>query len=256
MSNIKSAFKNGKAFIGFLTAGDPDLKTTKECIIAMAEAGADLIQIGIPFSDPIAEGSVIQNSNIRALISATHIENIFETLKSVRTKTDIPVVFHTYINPVFNYGYEAFFKDCNNTNVGGIIIPDLPFEEKKEIQQYTDKYNIDIISLIAPTSVSRIRTIAKDAEGFVYIVLSRGTTKVGNEIITEVESIVKLVKEVTQIPVAIGFGVNTPEQAKYFSQIADGVIVGSSIVKIVEKYGKDSPEYVYDYVQKMKKAIS
>ncbi len=255
MSNINNAFKNGKAFIGFLTAGDPDLETTTECIIAMDEAGADLIEIGIPFSDPIAEGSVIQSANIRALKSNTHLDNIFETVKFVRTKTDIPMVFLTYINPVFNYGYEKFFCTCNKTGVDGIIIPDLPFEEKEEILEYTDKYDIDIISLIAPTSEDRIKTIAKDAKGFVYVVSSMGVTGMRDEITTDVETIVKHIKETTQIPAAIGFGINTPEQAKHFAQIADGVIVGSAIVKIIERYGKNSPEYVYNYVMEMKNAI-
>ena len=255
MSNIHKAFENKKAFIGFLTAGDPDIETTKECIIAMEEAGADLIEIGIPFSDPIAEGIVIQGANIRALESETCLDDVFKLVKSVRTKTNIPIVFLTYINPIFNYGYENFFKTCKEAGVDGIIIPDLPYEEKEEIKYTAEKYEIDIISLIAPTSHERILKIAKDAKGFVYIVSSMGVTGIRKEITTDVESIVKLVKEITKVPAAIGFGINTPEQAKHFSQISDGVIVGSAIVKIIEKYGKDAPEYVYNYVKEMKNAI-
>ena len=255
MSNIHKAFENKKAFIGFLTAGDPDIETTKECIIAMEEAGADLIEIGIPFSDPIAEGIVIQGANIRALESETCLDDVFKLVKSVRTKTNIPIVFLTYINPIFNYGYENFFKTCKEAGVDGIIIPDLPYEEKEEIKHTAEKYEIDIISLIAPTSHERILKIAKDAKGFVYIVSSMGVTGMRKEITTDVESIVKLVKEITEVPAAIGFGINTPEQAKHFSQISDGVIVGSAIVKIIEKYGKDAPEYVYNYVKEMKNAI-
>ncbi len=255
MSNIKNAFKN-KAFIGFLTAGDPDLETTKECIIAMDEAGADLIEIGIPFSDPIAEGIVIQGANIRALKDNTCLPDIFEMVKKVRKKTNIPLVFLTYVNPVFNYGYEEFFKTCKETGVDGVIIPDIPFEEKAEIKEPADKYGIDIISLIAPTSNERIKEIAKDAAGFVYVVSSMGVTGVRSEITTDVKSIVKLVKEATSTPTAIGFGINTPEQAKYFSNIADGVIVGSAIVNIIAKHGKNAPEYVYNYVKEMKDAIS
>lgn len=255
MSNIHNAFNNKKAFIGFLTAGDPDIDTTKECIIAMEEAGADLIEIGIPFSDPIAEGIVIQGANIRALKSNTCLTDIFNMIKQIRTKTQIPIVFLTYINPVFNFGYENFFQTCKETGVDGIIIPDLPFEEKEEIKIPADKYGIDIISLIAPTSNERIKEIAKDASGFVYIVSSMGVTGVRNEITTDVSSIVKLVKETTNTPTAIGFGINTPLQAKHFSQIADGVIVGSAIVKLIEKYGKDAPEQIYNYVKEMKDAI-
>ncbi len=255
MSNINKAFEKGKAFIGFLTAGDPDLTTTKECILAMEKAGADLIEIGIPFSDPIAEGVVIQNANIRALNADTYPEKIFETVKEVRKKTQIPLVFLTYINPVFNFGYENFFKSCKETGISGIIIPDLPFEEKDEIKEISAKYEIDIISLIAPTSEDRIKMIAKEAKGFIYIVSSMGVTGIRKEITTDIKSIIETVKQETKVPCAIGFGINTPEQAKYFADIADGVIVGSAIVKIIKKYGKNSPKYVHNYVKEMKNAI-
>jgi len=255
MSNIYKAFNRGKAFISFLTAGDPDIETTKQCMIKMAQAGADLIEVGIPFSDPIAEGTVIQAANIRALKANTHTDDIFKLVKEVREVIDTPVVFLTYINPVFNFGYDKFFKECKNTGVDGIIIPDLPFEEKGEIKDTAKLYGIDIISLIAPTSSERIKTIAKEAQGFVYIVSSMGVTGVRNEIKTDLKSIVVSVKEVTNVPAAIGFGISTPEQAKHFSQIADGVITGSAIVKIIEKYGKNSPDYVYDYVKSMKDAV-
>ena len=255
MSNINKAFEQGKAFIGFLTAGDPDLETTKKCIISMEKAGADLIEIGIPFSDPIAEGIVIQGANIRALKSNTCLNDIFDMVKQLRTETKIPMVFLTYVNPVFNYGYEKFFKTCKETGVDGVIIPDLPYEEKNELKEYADKYDIDVISLIAPTSHDRIKTIAKEAKGFVYVVSSMGVTGVRSEITTDLAAIVKLIKETAPTPAAIGFGINTPEQAKYFSTIADGVIVGSAIVKLIEKHGKNSPEYVYNYVKEMKDAI-
>lgn len=255
MSSIKEAFNKGKAFIGFLTAGDPDTQTTKKCIEAMFEAGADLIEIGIPFSDPIAEGVVIQGANLRALKHHTCLDEVFELVRETRVNFSIPIVFLTYINPVFNYGYEKFFKKCGETGVDGVIIPDLPFEEKNEISDIAETYGIDIISLIAPTSNERIKMIAKEAKGFVYIVSSMGVTGVRNEITTDLNSIVKLVKEATDTPTAIGFGINTTEQAKHFASIADGVIVGSAIVKIIEKYGKEAPEYVYDYVKEMKNSI-
>ena len=255
MSNISNAFKNGKAFIGFLTAGDPDIETTKQCILKMEEAGADLIEIGIPFSDPIAEGSVIQSAIIRALKSNTFLDKIFEAVIDLRKKTDIPIVFLTYINPVFNYGYERFFSDCKESKTDGLIIPDLPFEEKHEVSDYARNNDIDVISLIAPTSDNRIKQIAKEASGFIYLVSSMGVTGVRSEITTDLKTIVGLIREQTDIPVAIGFGINTPKQAAYLSKISDGVIVGSAIVKIIERYGKNSPEYVYEYVKSMKNAI-
>jgi tryptophan synthase alpha chain len=255
MSRIYKAFENKKAFIGFLTGGDPDIETTENCIYEMEKNGCDLIEIGIPFSDPIAEGIVIQGANIRALKSNTNLNNIFDLVKKVREKSQIPLVFLTYINPVYKYGYEKFFEKCQKNGVDGIIIPDLPYEEKDEIKEITTKYGIDIISLVAPTSTDRIKKIAKDATGFVYVVSSMGVTGVRSEITTDLESIVKLIKKETETPTAIGFGISTPEQAKYFSSFADGIIIGSAIVKIIEKYGKNSPKHVGEYVASIKEAI-
>lgn len=256
MSNIYKAFENKKAFIPFLTAGDPDLETTKKCILKMAEAGASLIEIGIPFSDPIAEGTVIQGANVRALAVNTHLDDIFSLVKDVRKKIDTPVVFLTYINPVYNYGYEKFFNECQKCGVDGIIVPDVPYEEKDEFTSIADKYGVDTIKLVAPTSDERIKEIAKDAKGFVYVVSSHGVTGIRSEITTDLESIIKSVRAVTNTPTAVGFGINTPEQAKYFAGISDGAIVGSAIVKIIEKYGKDSPGFVYDYVKTMVDAVN
>ncbi|MDR1819598.1 MAG: tryptophan synthase subunit alpha, partial [Methanobrevibacter sp.] len=190
MSKIENAFKDGKAFIGFLTAGDPSKEKTIEYILAMDEAGADIVEIGIPFSDPIAEGVVIQDANIRALSKGLTTDDVFDIVKAVREKSNIPLVFLTYINPVFFYGYEKFFKKSNELGVDGIIIPDLPYEEREEISNYTDKYNVDIISLIAPTSDERIKMIAKQAKGFIYLVSSMGVTGVRSEIKTNIEDIV------------------------------------------------------------------
>ncbi len=254
MSRIENAFKNGKAFIGFLTAGDPSLDKTEEFVLEMANAGADLIEIGVPFSDPIAEGSVIQEANIRALSAGCTVEKVFETVKKIRTKTDIPLVFLTYLNPVFHYGYEAFMKRCNECGVDGLIIPDMPYEEKGEILPFAKSHNIDIISLIAHTSAVRIEMIAKEATGFIYVVSSMGVTGVRSEIKTDLESIIKVIKESTNTPAAIGFGISTPEQAKHFSEFADGVIVGSAIVKIIAEYGEDATSHLYDYVKSMKEA--
>lgn len=256
MSRIKNAFTNGKAFIGFLTAGDPSLNKTEEFIISMAGAGADLIEIGIPFSDPTAEGVVIQKANIRALSSGTTLEKVFDMVKSIRQKTGIPLVFLTYLNPVFVYGYDHFFRECSTSGVDGVIIPDLPFEEKGELQHFSEKYDIDIISLIAPTSEERIVKIASSSRGFVYCVSSMGVTGVRSEIKTDLPSILSAVKAATSTPAAVGFGISTPKQASEICAYADGIIVGSAIVKIIEEYGENAEPYICEYVQTMKQAIS
>ena len=255
MSNISKAFKNTKAFIPFLTGGDPTIDKTEEYIYKMVEAGADIIEIGIPFSDPIAEGPVIQEANIRALKNGATPERIFEMVERVRTKTQIPIVFLTYLNPVFNYGYDKFFARCKKAGVDGIIIPDMPFEEKGELAEEAKKNGVDIISLIAPTSADRIQMIAKEAQGYVYVVSSLGVTGMRSEIKTDLKSIIDLVKQATDIPAAVGFGINKPEQAAEISKISDGVIVGSAIVKIIEKYGENAADEVYKYVKEMKDAV-
>ncbi|WP_195988415.1 tryptophan synthase subunit alpha [Clostridium sp. D53t1_180928_C8] len=255
MSNIYKAFENKKAFIGFLTAGDPSEEKTVEYILEMERAGADLIEIGIPFSDPTAEGVVIQNANIRALNSGMTTNKVFDIVKKVREKSNIPLVFLTYINPVYKYGYDEFFVKCKEVGVDGIIIPDVPFEEKNEIEHISNKYDIDIISLIAPTSEERIKTIAKEAKGFIYVVSSMGVTGVRSEIETDIENIIKSIKKVTDVPCAVGFGINNPNQAREISEISDGVIVGSAIVKIIERYGNNANEELFKYTRKMKNAI-
>jgi tryptophan synthase alpha chain len=256
MSKIQNAFQNGKAFIGFLTGGDPTVEKSVEFIVRMAEAGADLIEIGIPFSDPIAEGPVIQAANIRALSAGADTNSIFHIVEQVRKTTDVPIAFLTYLNPVFKYGYEAFFSRCEEAGVDGIIIPDLPLEEKDELFDIAQDHKVDVISLIAPTSEDRIQKIASKATGFVYIVSSMGVTGMRSEIKTDLSSILQSVKSVTDVPAAVGFGINTPEQAGEISKIADGVIVGSAIVKIIEKYGEESGDPLYDYVRQMKAAIT
>ena len=252
---ISDAFSNGKAFIGFITAGDPDLDTTKEIILQMEQAGCDLIEIGIPFSDPIAEGPVIQNANIRALKNNVTTDDVFAAVNDIKDTVNIPMVFMTYLNVLFKYGYDRFLQNAANAGICGVIIPDLPYEEKDELQSVAKNYGVQVVSLIAPTSEERIKTIAADAEGFVYTVSSLGVTGVRSEIKTDLQSITAAIKAVTDVPVAIGFGINTPEQAKHYSSIADGVIVGSAIVKIIEKYGKVSPSKVFEYVKSMKDAM-
>ncbi len=256
MSRIKNAFaNNNKAFIAFLTAGDPSIDKTEEFIYKLIEGGADLIEIGIPFSDPIAEGAVIQSANIRSLSGGTRIKNVFELVERVRKNTQIPLVFLTYMNTVFKYGTEEFFRKCSETGIDGIIIPDLPFEEKGEIKEPANKYGVDIISLIAPTSENRIKLIAQESEGFVYVVSSMGVTGMRSEIKTDLKSITESVRKYTDNPIAIGFGINSPEQAEKYSKIADGVIVGSAIVKIIEQHRENSGEYLKEYANKMKSAM-
>ena len=256
MTKISDAFKNGKAFIGFITGGDPDIETTEKLLYTMSESGADLIEIGIPFSDPIAEGPVIQEASERALAAGCTTDKLFDLVAKVSPNLDTPIVFMTYINPIYTYGKEKFMSKCKECGIQGIIVPDLPYEEKDELTPECDKYGIDLISLIAPTSHERITMIAKEAKGFVYCVSSLGVTGVRSEITTDISAMTDLVRKATDMPCAIGFGISTPEQAKKMSADADGVIVGSAIVKIVAQYGKDSAEHVAEYVRSMKEAIS
>lgn len=255
MSNIRKAFENGKAFIPFITCGDPDLETTGAAVRAAVENGADLIELGIPFSDPTAEGPVIQGANLRALKGNITTDRIFEFVRELRRDVKIPMVFMTYSNVVFSYDAERFISACRDIQIDGLILPDLPFEEKEEFQPLCRKYGVDLVSLIAPTSENRIAMIAKEAEGFIYIVSSLGVTGTRSKINTDLVSIVKAVRENTDLPCAIGFGISTPDQAKNMADLSDGVIVGSAIVKQLEKYGKDAPAYIGEYIKSMKDAI-
>ena len=255
MSRISKAFMNKKAFIAFLTAGDPDYETSLENFKAVIEAGADIIEMGIPFSDPIAEGPVIQEADIRALNSGMTTDKVFKMAKELRSCYDIPIVFMTYANPVYHIGAEKFFENAAKAGVDGIIIPDCPYEERSEFEETASKYGIDLISMIAPTSEDRIKTIASCAKGFIYVVSSLGVTGVRNEIKTDLDSMIKMIKEVTDVPAAIGFGISTPEQASVISKKADGVIVGSAMVKQVAQCGKNASGMLSEYVRSMKEAM-
>lgn len=255
MSNIAKAFAHGKAFIPFFTCGDPDLETTAACVRAAAESGADLIELGIPFSDPTAEGPVIQGANVRALAGGVTTDQIFAMVRDLRRDVTVPMVFMTYANVVFSYGTERFVSTCRDMGIDGLILPDLPFEEKEEFAPVCRKYGVSLISLVAPTSANRIAMIAKEAEGFLYIVSSLGVTGTRSEITTDLASIVRVVRENTSIPCAIGFGISTPEQAQKMAALSDGAIVGSAIVRLVEKYGREAVPYVREYVAKMKAAL-
>ena len=255
MSNIGKAFENGKAFIAFITCGDPDLETTAAAVRAAVSNGADLIELGIPFSDPTAEGPVIQGANLRALQGGVTTDKIFAFVRDLRRDVTVPMVFMTYANVVFSYGAERFLSKCQEVKIDGLILPDLPFEEKEEFLPTCHQYGIDLVSLIAPTSENRIAMIAKEAEGFLYIVSSLGVTGTRSEIKTDLTSIVEVVRQNTDIPCAIGFGISTPEQARKMANISDGAIVGSAIIKLLEKYGKDAPKYIGEYVKSMKDAM-
>lgn len=256
MSRITDTIKaKKKVFIPFITAGDPNLDKTVEYVVAMANAGADIIEIGIPFSDPTAEGVVIQEANIRALKAGFKMENLFAAVAQIRTQTDVPLVFMTYINPVFHYGYDAFFAKCQELGVNGFISPDVPFEEKQELEEVTKKYGVDFISMVSPTSSERVARIAKEAEGFIYVVSSMGVTGVRSSISTDLDSIIAEIRKVTDTPCAIGFGISTPEQAEKMAGIADGAIVGSAIVRIVEKHGENAKDALVEYVASMKAAV-
>ena len=255
MSKIASAFDHGKAFIAFITCGDPDLDTTGRAVRAAVENGADLIELGIPFSDPTAEGPVIQEANLRALQAGTTTDRIFGFVKELRTDVTVPMVFMTYANVIFSYGAEKFISTCAQIGIDGLILPDLPFEEKEEFLPLYRQYGVDLISLIAPTSENRVAMIAREAEGFIYLVSSLGVTGTRNEITTDLAPIIQTIRENAKVPVAIGFGISTPEQAKKMAAISDGAIVGSAIEKILAQHGKESAEYIGDYVRSMKNAL-
>ena len=255
MSNIAKAFANGKAFIPFVTCGDPDLETTARIVRAMAEAGADLIELGIPFSDPTAEGPVIQSANVRALSAGTTTDKIFDLVRDLRKDVTIPMVFMTYANVVFSYGAEKFISTCAGLGIDGLILPDIPYEEKDEFDPICKRYGVDLISMVAPTSEDRIAMVAKEASGFIYVVSSLGVTGVRSEITTDIGAMVQLIRASSSCPCAVGFGISTPEQAKKMAALSDGAIVGSAIVKLIAKYGREAVPYVADYVKRMKDAV-
>lgn len=254
-SKISKAFENGKAFIPFVTCGDPSLDITEQIVYAMVRAGADLIELGIPFSDPTAEGPVISEANIRALSAGVTTDKIFDLVRKLRRTVNVPMVFMTYANVVFSYGSERFIKTCSEIGIDGLILPDIPYEEKGEFDGFCMRYGLDLISMVAPTSRERISRIAADARGFVYCVSSLGVTGTRTDITTDIGGMVRLVKAVNPIPCAVGFGISTPDQAKQISDFADGVIVGSAIVKLCAQYGTECVPYIEEYVRSMKQAI-
>ena len=256
MSKIASAFAGGKAFIPFITCGDPDLETTKKIVLAMAAAGADLIELGIPFSDPTAEGPVIQAANERALSGGVTTDKIFALAGELRGEIETPMVFMTYANVVFSYGIDRFAENCRQVGIDGVILPDVPFEEKEEFAPAFRARELDFISLIAPTSADRIAMIAKEAEGFVYVVSSLGVTGERSAITTDIGGMVRLVREASRVPCAVGFGISTPEQAQKMAALSDGAIVGSAIVRLIAEHGREAAGPVAAFVKRMKDAVA
>lgn len=255
MSNIYRAFDHGKAFIPFFTCGDPDLAVTAASVRAAVANGADLVELGIPFSDPMAEGLTIQAASARALKGGVTTEKIFNLVRDLRRDVTIPMVFMTYANVVFSYGSERFISTCAEIGIDGLILPDIPFEEKGEFLPFCHRHGVDLISLIAPTSANRITAIAREAEGFIYVVSSLGVTGTRSEITTDLTSIIREIRASTNLPCAIGFGISTPEQARSMAALSDGAIVGSAIVKIIAEYGQEAPARVGSYVKAMKDAL-
>lgn len=260
MSRIERAFRASdggrkKAFIPFLTCGDPTLEVSEECVVAMAGAGADLIELGIPFSDPTAEGPTIQAANVRALAGGVTTDDVLALVRRVRRRTDVPLAFMTYANVLFSYGVERFARAAAEAGVDGVILPDVPHEEKPEFAEPLAACGLDLVSLVAPTSHERIREIAADAAGFLYIVSSLGVTGVRSEITTDIDAMVALVREVTDVPCAVGFGISTPVQARGMAARSDGAIVGSAIVRLLEEHGEGAVPYVEAYVREMAAAV-
>ena len=257
MSRLSKLSRENKLFIPFIVCGDPDIETTKEIVLSCVKAGADVIELGIPFSDPMAEGPVIMNAYDRAIMSGATTTKAINMLSEIRTQVDIPLVFMTYANVVYAYksGIEDFVKEAAAAGIDALILPDVSFEEKSEFSDICDKYDVDFISLIAPSSEDRIEMIAKEAKGFIYCVSSLGVTGVRENIDTDIDSMIQRVRKVSQIPCAIGFGISTAKQAKLMADKADGVIVGSGIVSLCEEYGKEAPVKVFEYVRSMKEEL-
>ena len=253
LSELKD--KGEKALITFVTAGDPDLDTTEKLILKMFESGSDIIEIGVPFSDPVAEGKVIQEASLRSLSQGTDLTGIFGMVESLRKKTDKPLILMMYINTIFRFGTERFFTLCREKGIDGVIVPDLPYEERDEVQPYAKDNDIRAISLVAPTSHQRIADIAAEAEGFLYCVSSTGVTGTRSKFTTNFDEFFGEIKKSCKVPAMVGFGISGPEQAKKMSSYCDGIIVGSAVVKIVAEYGKNSADKVGEFVKSLKEAI-
>jgi tryptophan synthase alpha chain len=257
MTRIGRAFKRlkkdgGKAFIPYIMAGDPSFETTKATVLMLEQCGADIVELGVPFSDPLADGPTIQRAAERALKNNVTIRKVIAFVKDIRSSTQIPLILMTYFNPVFKYGSESFIRDAADAGVDGLIIPDLPPDEAADFIKHARKANIDTIFLLAPTSTEdRIKIVTKASRGFLYYVSITGTTGSGLLFDGSMERLISEIKGCTETPVAVGFGVSTPEDAAAVAKIADGVIVGSAIVKRLH----ETPDTLKDYVISLRQAI-
>lgn len=253
---IVDIFQQQKALITFVVASDPDFDTTVENIVALAESGADLVEVGIPFSDPVADGPVIMAGDLRAFEAGSTTVKIFEMLRRVRQRTDVPIVLLTYINPVFKFGYDAFFKEMAQTEIQGIIVPDVPLEEQGDLQKAADQYQRDLIQLIAPTSMARLPKLVENASGFLYVVSSLGTTGQRADFNNErLQDEIKQIRQVTHLPIAIGFGIHMPEQVAKLAPLADGIIIGSGVVDVIAQHGTSAPQYLREYATALKAGL-
>ncbi|ABR47295.1 tryptophan synthase, alpha subunit [Alkaliphilus metalliredigens QYMF] len=242
-----------KALITYVTAGDPDLETTFDLVLAMEKAGADIIELGIPYSDPLADGPVIQRASQRALNAGANMEAIFELVIKLREKTQIPLVFLVYYNCVFKYGLETFLNRCQEIGIDGLIIPDLPLEERRELQVMMQQYPMDLIPLVAPTSEDRMKEIVQDAEGFIYCVSSTGVTGKRNSLAGNLEGFMQQLRTYTEIPLVIGFGISNSEMMDKLKNICDGFIIGSAVIEKIEAGLEDrsSVERVSKFIEKL-----
>lgn len=250
--------QNGeKAMIPFIMAGDPDINVTNDLVLAMEEAGADIIELGIPYSDPLADGVIIQESSTRALKKGIKISIIMKAVEDIRKKSNIPLIYLAYYNSIFKYGIEKFIKESSKVGIDGIIIPDLPIEERDDILKISDKYGVYLIPLVAPTSKERIKKIVESGKGFVYCVSTKGVTGIRDDIDTNIEEYMNMVSKYTKLPKALGFGISSAEMAKKYKLYCEGIIVGSAIVKkIIDSNNKEETiKNVNDIISQIKNVL-
>lgn len=248
---------HAKALIAFVTAGDPDLATTEEIILLLEHSGADVIELGVPFSDPMADGPTIQRSSERALCSGTTLHSILELVKSVRSRTEIPIILMGYLNPVHAYGYFSFCQDAAEAGIDGLLLVDMPPEESSELLIPARHYGLDVIFLLTPTSDSeRIAAVERLGSGFVYYVTVTGVTGARTSVSTSLAQELARVRQKISLPVMAGFGISTPGQAAQVGKLADGIVVGSAIVKLFEQYsGAELKQHLGSYVASLKQAL-
>lgn len=255
MSCIKEAFKDGKALIGFLTAGVPSAEDTLRYMEDLETAGADLIEIGVPFSDPVADGAVIMEADVQALKNKVHLPQVMEIVKAFRKQSETPLVFLTYYNPIFNYGVKKFFEEAKDIGLDGVAIPDLPYEEQMEIRPFADTYGIDIIQIIGPASEERICQNVKNATGFVYIVSSVESANRKADIKRNLADIISVIRKTTDTPIVVGLDGHHPEELQKMKEMADGITTGSIVVDMINKNGKKAGKLVQEYMKKLKISI-